>query len=51
MSIETILACNLNSKKTHIQLLCNFPLGITTIMQLSPLKYGVLLLKIQYINK
>jgi hypothetical protein len=23
-------------KKPHIQLLCNYPLGITTIMQLSP---------------
>jgi hypothetical protein len=29
-------------KTIHIQLLWNYPLGITTIVQLSPWKYGVL---------
>jgi hypothetical protein len=33
-------------KTTHIQLLCNYPLDITTIVQLSPLKYGVLISKL-----
>jgi len=30
------LPFNLNRKKTHIQLLCNYLLGITTSVQLSP---------------
>jgi hypothetical protein len=33
-------------KTTHTKLLCNYPLGKTTIMQLSPLKYGVLVKKL-----
>jgi len=33
-------------KTTHIQLLCNYPLGITTSVQLSPYKYGVLINKL-----
>jgi hypothetical protein len=33
-------------KTTHIQLLCNYPLGITTIVQLSPYKYNVLINKL-----
>jgi hypothetical protein len=28
-------------KITHIESLCNYPLGITTIVQLSPYKYNV----------
>jgi hypothetical protein len=35
-------------KTTHIQLLCNYPLGITTTMQLSPLKYGSLINKLPH---
>ncbi len=33
-------------KKTCIQLLCNYPLGITTTMQLSFYKYGGLINKL-----
>jgi hypothetical protein len=33
-------------KTIHIQLLCNYPLGITTIVQLSFLKYDVLINKL-----
>jgi hypothetical protein len=33
-------------KTTHIQVLCNYPLNITTTMQLSPLKYYVLINKL-----
>jgi hypothetical protein len=33
-------------KKTHIQLLCNYPLGITTNVQLSFYKYNVLINKL-----
>jgi hypothetical protein len=36
VSIRTTLSCNWNSEKSHIQLLCNYPLGITNIVQLSP---------------
>jgi hypothetical protein len=35
-----------NKKTTHIQLSCNYPLGISTIVQLSPLKYEVLINKL-----
>jgi hypothetical protein len=34
-------------KTTHIQLFCNYLLGISTIMQLSLWKYGVLINKLQ----
>ncbi len=33
-------------KITHIQVLCNYLLGITTSVQLSPYKYGVLINKL-----
>ncbi len=45
-STKTTLPCKENSKKTHIQLLCNYPLGFTTTMQLSPKKYDVLINKL-----
>jgi hypothetical protein len=32
-------------KKTYIQILYNYPLGITTTIQLSPKKYDVLINK------
>ncbi len=35
-------------KKTHIQLLCNYPLGITTSMQLSFWKYGELINRLSH---
>jgi hypothetical protein len=35
-----------DQKKTHIQLSFNYPLGISTIVQLSPLKYEVLINKL-----
>ncbi len=35
-------------KTTHIQLLCNYPLDITTIVQLYPWKYKVLTNKLPY---
>jgi hypothetical protein len=37
----------LKTQKTYcIQLLCNYPLGITTIVQLSLYKYGILINKL-----
>jgi hypothetical protein len=33
---ETHYFATKTQKTTHIQLLCNYPLGITTIIQLSP---------------
>jgi hypothetical protein len=33
-------------KTIHIQLLCNYPLGFKTIVQLSPWKYNVLINKL-----
>jgi len=35
-------------KTTHIQLLCNYPLGITTSVQLPPYKYNILINKLSY---
>jgi hypothetical protein len=35
-------------KTTHIQLLCNYSLDITTILQLFSLEYEVLINKLQY---
>jgi hypothetical protein len=40
------IALQLELKKSHIQLLCNYPLDITTSMQLSHWKYGELINKL-----
>jgi hypothetical protein len=46
VSIEITLPCIKTQKKTHIQLLCNYPSSITISVQLSIYKYDVLINKL-----